>query len=277
MKKIGFIGYGHMGSVLINSFLDSNAINPEEVFMYNRTKEKLYDLIVKYPEINIANSVKGLSKVAELIFICTSSYSVFDVLSKLECSENQHLVFINGGIKINTIEKVYSGKISRLIPTITSEVFTGYNIVNHNSKVEEGDKQTLEPMLNSIGGFVELTEEQFVAGSDLTSCAPAIISEIHNIYVKMISEKSGISFEIAEKMLNATLHGLIKLKDKTNETSQELIERVATKGGSTEAAVKVLRNKLPTVYNELLEMTESSNRIREDYIRAQFSKLEVKC
>lgn len=273
MEKIGFIGYGHMGSVLLNSILDSKAVNPENIFLYNRTIEKLNGFKDKYPDANVCDDIKTLSKNSDLIFICTSTYSVVDILKEIELKDNQHLIFTNAGIEIKTIEKLYKGKITRLIPTITSEVFIGYNILCHNSLVEKEDKETLENILNPIGGVVELSEDQFAAGSDLTSCAPAIISEIHNIYIKVICQKSGIDFDTAEKMLNATIDGIIKLKNKTNETTQDLIDRVATKGGSTEAAVNVLRNKLPNVYDDLLTMTETSHKIREEYTEKQFSEI----
>lgn len=132
-------------------------------------------------------------------------------------------------------------------------------------------KRYIETLLNSIGGVVELSEDQFAAGSDLTSCAPAIIAEIHNLYIKAISQKSNIPFEIAEKMFKATLAGILNLLNKTGESSQDLINRVATKGGSTEAAVNVLRNKLPETFTELLNATMESHSIREEYTRKQFS------
>lgn len=276
MNNIGFIGYGHMGSVLLNSILDSGVVSPDNIFLYNRTIEKLNPFIDKFPTANIADSIRTLSENTDMIFLCTSTYSVAEILNELEINERHHLVFTNAGIEISTIEKLFRVRITRLIPTITSEVFIGYNILCHNSLVKEEDKLLLEEILNPIGGVVELTEEQFAAGSDLTSCAPAIISEIHNIYIKVICQKSGIDFETAEKMFNATVDGVIKLKDKTKETTQELIDRVATKGGSTEAAINVLRNKLPEVYCELLEITESSHRTREKYTEKQFSELKVK-
>lgn len=270
MRNIGFIGYGHMGSVLVNSILESKTAEPENVFLFNRTSEKFKEILTKYTKLNVESSIKSLSSKAEVIVICTSTYSVIDVLKDIKFNKNTHLILINSGIRISTVEKIYKGKITRLIPTITSEVFTGYNILCCNRLVEKEDKIFLKKLLEPIGGAVELNEDQFAAGSDLTSCAPAIISEIHNIYIKLICQKSGIDFEIAEKMFNATLDGIIKLKDKNNETTQEIIDRVATKGGSTEAAINVLREKLPGTFEQLLKKTEFSHKVREDYTEKQF-------
>ena len=37
MKKIGFIGYGHMGSTLVKSLLSAKANDPGQLFISNLT------------------------------------------------------------------------------------------------------------------------------------------------------------------------------------------------------------------------------------------------
>lgn len=271
MKKIGFIGYGNMGKVLLNSFLERKSINSANIYIFNRTMEKLNTLSLNYPDINILNSIEEVSNNVELIFICTSTYSVKEVIEKININPKLHIVLINAGIEISSIETIHKGKITRIIPTMTSEVFVGYNIICHNKIVNKDDRQYMEELFNSIGEVVELSENQFAAGSDLTSCAPAIISEMHNLYIKAISQKSNIPENVAEKMFKATLIGTQHLLEKTGETAQELINRVATKGGSTDAAVNILREQLPNTFIKMLNATLESHTIREKHTRNQFN------
>lgn len=272
MNQTGFIGYGNMGRVLINSFLDSNILKSEEIVLFNRTENKLTQFRLKYPESEIVKSIQEVGKRADTIFVCSSTGSVKDIIEELNCDDRKHIVLINAGIKICSVEKIYSGQITRIIPTITSEVFTGYTIINYNKKVTEDNRRFIKKLLNSIGDVVELKEEQFSAGSDLTSCAPAPISEIHNLYISEISRSSGIPLKVAETMFNSTLNGTLGLLDKTGETSRELINRVATKGGSTEAGIKVLRKNLPEIFSKMLKATERSHSIREKSTSKQFEK-----
>ena len=56
MKKIGFIGYGSMGKVILEGFLLSGIIKPYEVIISNRTISKLDNLKNEYPDIEIADN-----------------------------------------------------------------------------------------------------------------------------------------------------------------------------------------------------------------------------
>ncbi len=55
MKKIGFIGYGHMGSMLLHGFIKNRIIIPKQIWLSTRTQQKLLDLRDRYPMINIAS------------------------------------------------------------------------------------------------------------------------------------------------------------------------------------------------------------------------------
>lgn len=54
MNKVGIIGYGHMGPILLNSLLLVKAIEPRQVVISTRTIKKLDDLKMKYPTLEIA-------------------------------------------------------------------------------------------------------------------------------------------------------------------------------------------------------------------------------
>ena len=49
MEKTGFIGYGSMGSMIINGLLSSNVLRPEKIMLATRTESKLATLKKEYP------------------------------------------------------------------------------------------------------------------------------------------------------------------------------------------------------------------------------------
>lgn len=268
--KIGFIGYGNMGRVLLNSLLESGALAAEQVVLFNRSIEKIKSFAEQYPDAQVVSTIKEAAELSDILFICTGTSVVHEVIEEIRDFSDIHVVLINAGVKTESVELRFDGKITRTIPTMTSEVGVGYTIVNHNKKVNSEDRLYLEALFNKVGDVVELDEEQFAAGSDLTSCAPAIIAEMHNLYIRTIAETSGIPIESAAKMFNATLMGTQKLLAKTGETSQELIDRVATPGGATEAAISVLRNDLPKTFREMMKATENAHCSREELTLKQF-------
>ena len=44
MQKIGFIGYGSMGSILIRSLITSGSLKQNEIIIATRTQGKLYSI-----------------------------------------------------------------------------------------------------------------------------------------------------------------------------------------------------------------------------------------
>lgn len=271
LTKLGFIGYGNMGSILLKSFLESETIAAEQVHIFARKREKLTPLKNQYPAVHSAESIKDVAEQVDILFICTSTYAVREIIEEITEFENIHIVLINGGIKTSSVEKLFAGKITRAIPTMTSEVFLGYTIVNHNDRVEPADREYINQLFEGIGDVVELDENQFSAGSDLTSCAPAIIAEMHKLYIQAICEKSAIPVKLAEKMFSSAVLGTAKLLEKSGESAQDLVDRVATKGGATEAAITVLRNELPRTFKGMVEATTNAYDNREKYTDKQFT------
>ncbi len=71
MKRMGFIGYGNMGKVILDAFILSGSLRPYEVIISTRTRSKLNNLKEKYPEIEIANDNSIIALKSNLIFhIC---------------------------------------------------------------------------------------------------------------------------------------------------------------------------------------------------------------
>ena len=68
MKKIGFIGYGNMGRVILDGFLLSGVLKPHEVIVSTRTRSKLNDLKKSYPKIEIAYDNSSIVLKSNLLF-----------------------------------------------------------------------------------------------------------------------------------------------------------------------------------------------------------------
>ena len=67
-------------------------------------------------------------------------------------------------------------------------------------------------------------------------------------------------------MAISTLFGTARLLVEKNMSFEEMVTRVATKGGITEEAVKVLNNHLPTVFDEVFQKTLNKYDIIKDML-----------
>jgi len=271
MKKTGFIGYGSMGSMLINGFLKSGVLASEDTVVSNRTLAKIENLVHKWKGITITTDNRKVARESDLLFVCVRPLDVLHVLHEIkdDLTNSTHLVSIAGCVTINDIESQFPGQVTKVIPSVTSEVREGISLVCHNPKVTEERIESLEKLLGAISRVVHVRENDFEVAADFTSCAPGMIAAIFDCFVKAGLKHTEIESDVAQRLVVSTLLGTAKLMTEKEIGFSELIGRVATKGGITEEGVKVLKNHLPAVLDEVFFKTLSKHGVVKEMIKKQ--------
>jgi pyrroline-5-carboxylate reductase len=267
MKKIGFIGYGAMGSMIIRKILSSGILKESEIILTTRTLHKLKDLSESYPGVEIAPDNITVAIKSRKLFIFVNTGGVKELLEEIKdhLSLNTHIIYIAAGLTMENVGKIFPGKISKVIPSLTSEVNEGISLVAHNRQVGEDDAEFVEETFKAMGKVKLIKEDQFGLGANLTSSAPAFISHILMKFVESALKNDGFTRKEAEEMVIETLYGTAKILHSTDLTFQDVITMVATRGGITEEGLNVLDHELPSVFDELFENTLE-----------KYEKLEIK-
>jgi pyrroline-5-carboxylate reductase len=264
MIKVGFIGYGSMGSMLIEAFINSKNINPDEIIVSTKTKNKLDSLKTRYSDISIANSNSEVAQKAKYVFICVKPLEVKDILREIKdsISYDSNIISIAGPVKIAYIEQITGAKVTKLTPSLTSEVMEGISLVCHSNIVTKEESDYIETLLNGISKVKIIKEEDFELAAELTSCMPGFISSIIEEMVESaLRHTSSLGKADIEEMVIRTMFGTSKVLIEKNMGLSEMLNRVATKGGITEEGVKVFRQSLPNVFDEMFEATLSKRKL----------------
>jgi pyrroline-5-carboxylate reductase len=148
-QKIGIIGYGSMGKMILSKFTQSKIIDESDLFIANRTFEKIRDLKEIYPKINICKNNIDLVKNVDILFICVKPTEIKTVLTEIfrKIKNDCHIVSLNGSISLNQLEQIcVNKKISKVIPSITAEVNQSVTLVCHNNVVEDENKNYLKKL-----------------------------------------------------------------------------------------------------------------------------------
>lgn len=263
MKKIGFIGYGSMGSVILNGFISSETIKPDNVIISTRTISKLSEIKDLYPEIEIAQNNCETASKSDILFIFVGTSQVRPVIEEIKnfLSEDSHLIYIAAALEMSAVKDVYTGKITKVIPSITSEVHEGVSLIFHDPAVTPEESQLINSLFSSIGDIKIVDEGDFDVGADITSCLPAFIAKIFKEFSIEASNNSSFTVEETEAMVIKTLYGTSKLLYEKNIKLDNLISSVATKGGITEEGISVLDSRIPEMFNELFKKTIEKHKI----------------
>lgn len=252
--KIGIIGYGSMGKMILEKMSQADNLSEIELFVANRTKEKIIHLA---DTCNVCESNSKLASLADIIFICIRPADMRPVLEEIKGSlrEDTLLVSLNGSIQFEQMEKVCKNKIAKVIPSITAEVNQSQTLVCYNELVSESDKEYLAKLLRCMGNVIELPENEIGMGSELVSCMPGFIAAIFNEVCISAKKHTNIPEEEIVRMVLHTMVGTGELMLANDYSFEEVISRVATKGGITEEGTKVIHEYFPEIMDELFHKT----------------------
>ncbi|RNB52559.1 NAD(P)-binding domain-containing protein [Brevibacillus gelatini] len=267
--RIGIIGLGSMGQMLVKSFCKSEVILPENVLVFNRTQAKADKLQAEYG-VAVAATTQALCEQAELIFLCTKPLDILPVLRGLSVAADKHIVSVAAGVSIADLETVHSGPVSKVIPTVTSSELHGVSLLTNSSKVSAKQREDLLALLSAIGEVQEVTESEIETATILSSSAPGLIAGILDAFAQAAVRKTPeLGIEAARSILVETMLGTALLLKNEQLGFDELIERVATKGGITEEGLRVLDKTLPGGFDELFAMTASKHAALKELVQKQ--------
>jgi pyrroline-5-carboxylate reductase len=151
---------------------------------------------------------------------------------------------------------VTHGKVVRVIPSLTSVVLEGISLLCHNELVSREEAAYIESLLSGISKVKKIREEDFDLATELTSCAPGFFAAILDEFVRgALRLSSALSTEDTEDMVRRTFYGTAKVLLEQNMGFEEMIRRVATKGGITEEGVKDFRAELPETFDHIFKAT----------------------
>ena len=220
----------------------------------------------------MVGSVKELAETCVRIFICTGTREVKTVLEEVVrfAAPEVHIITITGAIEMKCLESVFSGAVTRLIPTQVAEVGEGVTLVLHNAKVKPAGRSFINQAFSQVGKVKEITESQMDLAVDLSSCAPAFYAAIMNNLSQTALNHGDLNAEDIKEISLATLYGTAKLIREKDISFTGLIERVATTGGITEEGVKILDRTLPAVFDEVFTTTVAKREKIRAQMRAQY-------
>ncbi|QNB47929.1 hypothetical protein BR63_17695 [Thermanaerosceptrum fracticalcis] len=272
MKKIGFIGTGSLGSMLIRGFVRNGVIGPENINVINRSPEKPLRLKEEGFSLRIYSNYRELINDSEIIFICVKPNDLPQVLERTGRVFPQTKLVVSTLLapSLSDLEQIIDGKLIRIYPSVTQSTGRGVTIVTWGQAIGNQDRTVFLPYLNALGKYYVLPENLYRAAGDITSCGPAFMAAM----VGALAEegiKHGISPEIAGEMAVETMLGTALLLLERKLTFSELISQVATPGGCTAEGLKILEKSLPGIMDEIYEATCNRQEAVSESVRKALS------
>lgn len=252
MKTIGIIGFGNMGSAIAER-LD----RPLSVFDVDTLKtSNLRDTI------RVALSAALVVQESEIIILAVKPQDVallLDTIRKPAKGEDKLFISIAAGITTGYLESVLGNvRIIRTMPNAPVEIGEGMIALSKGSYATDGDLQLArEEIFGRLGKTLVVKEEMLNAVTAISGSGPAYVcyflereginpeTEKKNQFLKELigaAQGLGFSFEEATLLASQTYEGTVRFLKEANIAPSQLRERVTSRGGTTEAALRELKN-----------------------------------
>ena len=264
--RVGIIGYGSMGKMLLWKFSEAAKIAKQDLFVSNRTESKLEEA----KDIAQVVSNKELASSSDIVFVCVRPSDLKTVLEEIRDSINADamLVSLNGSVSFESIRKVIDIRTAKVIPSLTAEIGRSQTLVCFDKIVS--DKTALKDLLSCIGDVIELPENEMGMGSELVSCMPGFIASIFDVICKSAEGHTSIPREQIVKMVLSTMSATGDLMLQKEMSFEDVVTRVATKGGITEEGTKVVYEGFPETADLLFAKTLEKRRLTTENAEKNF-------
>ncbi|MFH0935337.1 MAG: pyrroline-5-carboxylate reductase [Candidatus Omnitrophota bacterium] len=250
MKTIGIIGFGNMGSAIAKR-LD----RPLSVFDVDTLKtSNLRDTI------RVVLSAALVVQESEVIILAVKPQDVASLLDSIrKPAEGKDKLFISiaAGITTGYLESALGNvRIIRTMPNTPVEIGEGMIALSKGAYATDSDLQfTEKEIFSCLGKTLVVKENMLNAVTAVSGSGPAYVcyflereginpaTEKKNQFLKELIEAAqglGFSFEEATLLVNQTYEGTIRFLREANVAPSQLRERVTSKGGTTEAALREL-------------------------------------
>jgi pyrroline-5-carboxylate reductase len=268
--KVLVIGAGNMGLAYAEAIAKSDMLKDRDLMISDNAPEKTKELRKK-SHFDVYDHLRDCVSKADIIFIAVKPYhteALFDSLQPL-VDEGQIVISIMAGVTIEYMqEKLNLRKVVRAMPNLPAQVGKGLTSFTAADEVSRLELSTVESLLDTTGRSVRLdTENDVDASTGISGSGPAYVFYFMQSMLEA-AEKMGFSDHDAKVLVSTTFEGAVELFKKNNLTPAKWMDRVASKGGTTRAALdsmednnvkERIKEAAYAAFNRAVELGKESN------------------
>jgi len=244
MKKLGFIGGGNMAEALARGLVERKVFKAAELIAsdVDATRRRKLKAALK---IEVTDNNLEVVREARAILLAVKPQQIDEVLSGIASAEKIRLaeklfISIAAGITLGRLGGALGAKarIIRVMPNAPAMVGRGMAALVRAKAASKADEAFALKIFLAVGDAVALKDEALLDPvTALSGSGPAYVY----LFVKALADAAageGIPRQLAIRMALKTVEGAEYNMRMSKFSAEELIKIVASRGGTTEAALK---------------------------------------
>jgi pyrroline-5-carboxylate reductase len=251
--KVLIAGVGNMGKTYAKSLLSTHFTRASDLYLLDR-KDVTEPALKEIPASNATNIAGKNITAADIVVLAVKPQDFATLAETIRpfIHADQIILSIMAGITMQTISTLLGiKKVVGAMPNLPAQVGMGITAFTCLPELDKKELFIIQNLLNTTGKSVYLEDERLIdAATALSGSGPAYVYYFMEAMIQA-GIKMGFTQSEAELMVNQTFLGGVSLHNRNDLTCNEWIKKVASKGGTTEAALKVFEhNSLNTVIEQ---------------------------
>lgn len=234
-----------MGMAFARSFLQYDLVKKENLFLIEKNQERCHALNVSREGVVVNTINEDISEV-DLVILAVKPQDFATLAEEMrgKLKEQQVVLSIMAGIKIHKIQSMINHKfVVRAMPNTPAMLGMGITGFTSAEGISIAKLFKVENLINATGRSIYIEDEnQLDAVTALSGSGPAYFY----YFVKQLVEtgiKMGFDEGTALLLVKQTMLGAYHLINNAELDLDALIQAVASKGGTTEAALNIFNER----------------------------------
>ena len=242
-KIVTFIGAGNMARSLIAGLISDNS--PVTIRVSDPLETALDGIRQYWPSVETFNDNNSALAETNVVVLAVKPHYIEQVCHEIKGQVKEHqplLISIAAGVRIDSLSSWLGNElpIVRCMPNTPALVQAGATGLTANTNVTTEQRSMAEQILRSVGIVSWFDDESSLDAVTATSgSGPAYFFLVMEA-MQSAAIKLGLDKKEARLLVLQTAMGAAKLAMESTDDTAVLRQNVTSKGGTTEAALKVL-------------------------------------
>lgn len=237
--KVLVIGAGNMGLTYAEGMSGSLILGRKKLRIYDTDPKKIESLR-KENKFDVYTSLEDGLPQSDIVFLAVKPYHITDLFEKMKPLVNKEQLFISlmAGVTIDTIQEgLQVEKVIRTMPNLPAKVGKGVTSYTGSTAVSRIEILTARHLLDTTGTSIHVETEKFIdASTGISGSGPAYVFYFMQSMLEA-ALKMGFSDYDSKVLVSNTFEGAIELFNQSDISPESWINKVASKGGTTQAAI----------------------------------------
>ncbi|SHJ21943.1 pyrroline-5-carboxylate reductase [Pseudozobellia thermophila] len=242
--KVLVIGAGNMGLTYAKAMSRSKQLKKRNVMILDSSPEKILSL-KKNSQFDVFENLEDCLPQADLVFIAVKPYHSNDLFTKMRplLNKGQIAISIMAGVTIKTIQNALGiEKVVRAMPNLPAQVGKGLTSFIPSGEVSRIELLTVQNLLDTTGKSIRVSSENYIdASTGISGSGPAYVFYFMQSMMEA-ALKMGFSANDSKVLVSQTFEGAVELFNQSDLSPLSWMDKVASKGGTTRAALDSMEN-----------------------------------